>query len=549
MDIPQLLGGIGGGIGLFLLGMGLMTDGLKQAAGPALERILSGATRTPLWGLGSGIAVTALVQSSTAVTVATIGFVNAGLLSLYQALWVIFGANVGTTMTGWLVALVGLKFKIEALALPLIGLGALLRLTGESSRRGALGTALAGFGLLFLGIDMLKEVFSGVSTDFKLPEGSAPLDTLIQVLIGFLLTVIMQSSSASLTVALTAAEGGMIGPYGAAAVVIGANVGTTVTAIVAVIGATSNAKRTGAAHILFNLLTGCVALLLLPWLVDALTLLRAWLGLPASPAAELALFHTVFNVMGVILIWPLSRPLTRFLEARFRTAEEDDARPRFIDKTVLAVPVLALDALEQEVRRMGCIARRSLGEALSAEEPDRLRLARASQAVGSLNRSIASFIIDLYRAQMSIESARRLPELLRIARYYETATGMARAAAESLQPGGMPESARDRELHFRNLAQQVLALVDPEHPLPPGEVRQHALATLLESYHQLKAALLSEGARGALAVDATSAWLHRASVLRRGLEQCVRAADYLGRQTTDEGNRTRPDIPSPAQSE
>ncbi len=134
VNLEVIAGGIGG-LGLFLLGMTMMTDGLRVAAGPTLERILGAATRTRWHGLGSGVLVTAVVQSSTAVTVATIGFVNAGLLTLAPALWVLFGANVGTTMTGWIVALVGLKFKIETLALPLIGVGVLLRLSGGGTRR------------------------------------------------------------------------------------------------------------------------------------------------------------------------------------------------------------------------------------------------------------------------------------------------------------------------------------------------------------------------------------------------------------------------------
>src|SRR5690606_37365065 len=165
-----------------------MTDGLKLAAGPALERILASSTRTRVRGLASGALVTALVQSSTAITVATIGFVNAGLLNLSQAIWVVFGSNVGSTMTGWLVALVGLKFNIQALALPMIGIGMLLRLTGEGVRRGSLGTALAGFGLLFLGIDMLREAFTALPADFKLPAGEDWASVLIQVLAGFVMT-------------------------------------------------------------------------------------------------------------------------------------------------------------------------------------------------------------------------------------------------------------------------------------------------------------------------------------------------------------------------
>ncbi|MCB1982800.1 MAG: Na/Pi symporter, partial [Rhodoferax sp.] len=160
---------LAGGLGLFLLGMTMMTDGLKLAAGPALERVLTRATRTRWHALTSGALMTAVVQSSSAVTVAAIGFVNAGLMTLAPALWVLFGANVGTTMTGWIVALVGLKFKIEALALPLVGLGAVLRLTGSGRRHGAIGTAVAGFGLLFMGIGLLQQNFAGLAGQLSLP--------------------------------------------------------------------------------------------------------------------------------------------------------------------------------------------------------------------------------------------------------------------------------------------------------------------------------------------------------------------------------------------
>ncbi|MDO9290139.1 MAG: Na/Pi symporter, partial [Hydrogenophaga sp.] len=254
---------LAGGLGLFLLGMGMMTDGLKQAAGQALHNILANATRTRWHALGSGALVTAMVQSSSAVTVAAIGFINAGLLGLAPALWVLFGANIGSTMTGWLVALVGLKFKIEAFALPLVGVGMLMRLTGASQRRGAIGTAVAGFGLLFLGIGLLQESFNGIAGQITLPQGDGVMTVLAQVLIGTLMTVLMQSSAASMAIALTAAQGGLLDAQGAAAVVIGANIGTTVTALLAAIGATPNARRAAAAHVTFNVVTACVALALL----------------------------------------------------------------------------------------------------------------------------------------------------------------------------------------------------------------------------------------------------------------------------------------------
>ena len=162
MSDLSMAGSFIGGIGLFLLGMMMMTDGLKMAAGDALKHILSEWTRTPLRGFLSGVLITSLVQSSGAVTVAVIGFVNAGLLDILQTVYVIYGTNIGTTMTSWLVAIVGVKLHVQALALPMIGLGMFLRVISGSTRRGALGDALAGFGLFFLGIAILKNTFEDI---------------------------------------------------------------------------------------------------------------------------------------------------------------------------------------------------------------------------------------------------------------------------------------------------------------------------------------------------------------------------------------------------
>lgn len=529
MNSLALLGGLAGGVGLFLLGMGLMTDGLKLAAGPALERILINATQTRLRGLASGIAVTAVVQSSSAVTVATIGFINAGLLNLSQAVWVLFGANVGTTMTGWLVALVGLKFQIDALALPMIGIGMLLRLSGEGQRRGAVGMALAGFGVLFLGIDMLKVTFSGLSADFHLPEGYGAWDTLLQVGVGVLLTVLMQSSSAALTIALTAAQGGLLTPQGAAAVVIGANVGTTITALIACLGATPNAKRAAAAHILFNLLTGAVALLLLPWLINWLALLREWLGLDDAPAAKLALFHTVFNLLGVALIWPVAAHMTRFLESRFKAADEDAGRPLYLDKTVLSVPALALDALQREVQRMGHMTINATQMALA--QPERQLLHHAHSGVARLNQAIADFIVQLNRAGMSPESAARLPVILRLARYHYSAAELATEAAQAWQEAAASGQAESPEhAAFKQSALALLTLCQGEAP-PALATLNAALTELQTRYQALKSQLLEAGAAGQLPVAVMDARLRAASALRRAIEQIDKACRLQIRHT------------------
>jgi phosphate:Na+ symporter len=524
MSVPSLLGGLAGGVGLFLLGMWLMTDGLKLAAGSTLERILARSTSTPLRGLASGILITALVQSSSAVTVTTIGFVNAGLLTLGQALWVLFGSNVDTTMTGWLVSLVGLNFRIEALALPMIGLGMVLHFTGERRRRGALGMALAGFGVLFLGIGVLKDTFMDLGGQMTLPGGIGVLGVLAHVGAGALLTVLMQSSSAALAVALTAAQGGLLGIDDAAAVVIGANIGTTATALLAALGATPNARRAAAAHVLFNLLTGTVALLLLPWLIDAVGLVRDLLELDAAPAVTLALFHTVFNVLGVLLMWPLAGRLTEFLARRFRTAEEDEARPQHLDSNVLSVPALALDALIQEVRRMGEIALRGARRVWAIQQTAAPTSLPEQAVVAQLNEAIARFIAQLHRVSMAAESAQRLPEVLRAARYYDAVVELSADLMAMPYPGtlGSPQL-RDRIMAFMEQAEALLGPDAGEGAVEPDS----RLADLQRHYRALKAELLAEGARGDFDIHDMELCLRRLSRMRRLAEQALKAAITL----------------------
>ncbi len=539
--VLPIVGGLAGGVGLFLLGMGLMTDGLKLAAGPALENILARSTKTRLLGLASGVLVTALVQSSSAVTVAAIGFVNAGLLNLSQALWVLFGANIGTTITGWLVALVGLKIKVEVLALPLVGVGMLLRLTGSGGRRDALGMALAGFGVLFIGIDMLREAFSGLAAGFVLPQVDGMSGVVIMVLAGVMMTVLMQASAASLVLAFSAVQSGMVSMEAAAAIVIGANIGTTVTALLAAIGATPNAKRAAAAHIIFNLLTGTVALLILPWLLASIVGLREILGMDAGPVATLALFHTVFNVLGVILIWPITEQLTHFLQHRFlHPADEQSIKPRYLDKTVLAVPSLALDALEQEVRHMGSIALNAVRAAMVApgEFPESLQHQRRVVAV--LHQAITDFIVQLNRANMSADIARRLPEILRIARYYEVAMEQAVEAAEAAaETLSMPADGKESELRYllKLQTESLLTRASPEQ-LSERDELEEGLRDFEVDYHLLKAELLEAGALGRLPVACMDARLRSASALRRAVQQTVKAAHMLGTVIVSDSDTT-----------
>ncbi len=526
----SLIGTLLGGLGLFLLGMLLMTDGLKQAAGPMLGRVLGSSTQTRWRGLFSGMLVTALVQSSSAVTVAAIGFVNAGLLTLRQSLWVLFGANVGTTMTGWLVALIGFKIQIEAAALPVIGLGMLLRLSGPGKRRAALGRALTGFGVLFLGIGFLQQA---VAIDFRhVPwafAGDGLPGIVAFVLAGLALTALMQSSSAALAVTLTLAQGGALSLTLAAAMVIGSNIGTTVTALLATIGATSNARRAASAHVAFNLIAAAVALVLLPFLIQAVDTLRSLLGLDASPAISLALFHSVFNVLGVVLMWPLANRLTAFLQRRFRTRDEDAGRALYLDRNVASVPSLAVDALRREIRRLGdlalCTVWARLGHSLGYDHRP-----QQAEAYGPLTHVIHEFVTGVNRSSMSENSAQALATLLRVQRYYDTCHEL---SAELLTAMALPVDAS--QIAIRSLLQageQLLDQLNPAHagfaPLSAGQAD-----TFEADYQRVKASLLSAGAAGQVNIVQMDALLRSLSALRRIISQAGKAAHLLAALNTD----------------
>ena len=550
-----------GGIGLFLLGMTMLTDGLKLAAGGALERILAAWTRTRLYGLLTGILVTALVQSSTAMTVAAIGFVNAGLLSFTSALWVVFGSNLGSSVTGWLVALIGFKFKIDAFALPFIGVGMALKLSGEGTRRGGLGGTLAGFGLLFLGIDLLKEGFGGL-TPADLPEMGRDLGGMLTaVLIGLLLTIILQASAATLTIALTAVAGGMVTLEIAAAIVIGANIGTTLTGIVAAINATPNARRLAAAHVFFNMVTAVVAFVLLSPLLKLIHYIGVQFVGDGNPVTQLVIFHTGFNALGVLLMWPLSTPLVHFLQRRFQTVEEDALRPHYLDMNVASVPALALQALRRELARMGHLALQLASDATQLN-PTHLprtvpppqaetRLARKLAVVEQLQKQIGSFVSQMSRQPLHQEVADKLPELLRIATHFDTlsrvmyhvgvmgahdvrsvnlgASDTARDAV-GMSSGALPPDLPGTVAPVFIAAQAFFKAADPESEARSAEgkwLASEARDAFEETYQATKARLLHAGAGGQFQVTEVYDWLARLSDLRRAVEQGHKASQRL----------------------
>ena len=526
-----------GGVGLFLLGMHLMTEGLKLTAGHALRTVLARSTGTRLRGVLSGTMITSLVQSSSAVTIATIGFVNAGLLTLPQAVAITYGSNIGTTMTGWLVAIIGFHFKIQMFALPAIGVGMFMRLAGPRGQRlAAIGEALAGFGIFFLAIDMLKGGFTGLGQHLPLASANSvgPLDLVLFVGSGFVMTVLTQSSSAAIALILTAAGSGVLAIEAAAAMVIGANIGTTSTAVLAAVGATPNARRMAAAHVLFNVITGIVALIILPLMLALLHLLQTKLDLESGTPVLLALFHTVFNLLGVALLWPFTGLLVRKLEERFRPKEDDEARPRYLDRTIVATPVLALQALTLELGHIGHIVVRMARLALAGDAP-MMRLERDAAIVEQLIDAVGDFTALMRRGSLSAPLAEILPNAIGISRYFRDTTALTLAVSR-IEPTAMVPELAEPIAQFRRSTQAVIdAAAEPESFDEAASLQGRQ--ALSRQYEELKSHTLQLGSLGHVPVRQVVELVEIFKDSERMASYLVKAASLLAAMRAVAANR------------
>jgi phosphate:Na+ symporter len=340
-----------GGLGLFLFGMAVMTSGLKKLAGEKMHRWLGQATKTPVSGAMTGAAVTAIIQSSSATTVAAVGFVGAGLMTFAQSLGILFGANIGTTITGWAVALLGFKLQLGEVSLPLLFVAALLYLNKNHRKLRGSGKALAGFALIFLGIDFLQTGMGASQDWIDLGEvrASAFTGRVALVLIGIGITLITQSSSATVAASLTALNAGEINLPQAAAIIIGADIGTTAKAIIATIGNNAASRRTGVAHLVYNLLTGTGAFFLLPLYLGTWTIVSP-IKMTESPEVVAVAFHSTFNILGVILVLPFTKQFARLIERMIPI--RGPALTIALDSTLLGDPAACSQALESSLRKL-----------------------------------------------------------------------------------------------------------------------------------------------------------------------------------------------------
>ena len=310
-----------GALGLFLFGMKILSESIQRAAGDTLKRTLNLMTGNTFKALLTGIGMTALVQSSSATTVMVVSFVNAGLLTVVQAAGVIFGANIGTTSTAWIVSLVGFKISMAEFALPMIGLGFVMLMTAKrKSRARDYGEAAIGFGLLFLGLQYLSHVLPKPSPELlhflSQVSGLGVLSVLLAAFVGTILTILVHSSSASTAIIITLAVEGVIGFEMAAGLVLGANIGTTVDAFLASIGARTAARRAAMIHILFNVFGTLWAVILFKPFIAVVNVMAG----DSSIAQHIALMHTVFNIVNAALFAPFAGRfadlVTRMIKAR-----------------------------------------------------------------------------------------------------------------------------------------------------------------------------------------------------------------------------------------
>ena len=340
LDIWKLLAGIG----IFSFGMFMIEDSLKALSGKAFKRMIRSYTRGRIRAIASGTVSTAVLQSRAAVSLMVLAFVGAGIISMENAIGVIMGSNIGTTMTAWVIAMFGFKIKIEAFALPLIGIGGISLIFFRSSSRSFHACRfLIGFGFLFLGLDYMKTSVESLMQGLDM--STVPDYGLwFYLLAGMVLTFLMQSSFASIAVVLTALHGRFIDFDMGAAMVIGANVGTTVTILLGSLGGIESQKRVGMSHLIFNAVTGVIAFLGIHGMIWFITI---FIDINENGVMGLAFFHTLFNVMGVIIFFPfiglLSRTLLKIIPDRKAVLT------MYINNTPVEVPEAAAAALRKEV--------------------------------------------------------------------------------------------------------------------------------------------------------------------------------------------------------
>ena len=407
-DILSLLGGLA----LFLFGMQTMSNGLEAAAGNKMKSILEKLTSNRIMGVFVGAVITAVIQSSSATTVMVVGFVNSGLMTLNQAVWIIMGANIGTTITGQLIAL-----DIGAIAplFAIIGVGAIM--FSKSEKVHHISGIIAGLGILFIGMDMMgaameplqeSEAFLNLMTQFSNP--------LLGILVGAVFTAVIQSSSASVGILQALAATGMIPLESAVYVLFGQNIGTCITAVLASIGTKVNARRTTVIHLMFNIIGTTIFTIICmttPYvhLVESIT--------PGDPVAQIANAHTIFNIVTTLILLPFGNYMARAAERILpdsKKEDDEDLRLKYIRPFDSSYSVgnsaIAVTQVKDEVNRMLDMVSKNIGDAFDTlikyDEKSRQKVEEREEYIDYLNKGISEYIVSLMSGEMNADDSRKI---------------------------------------------------------------------------------------------------------------------------------------------
>ncbi|MDR0585325.1 MAG: Na/Pi cotransporter family protein [Treponema sp.] len=446
MAIVAVLFRIIGSLCLFLYGMKVMSDGIQQAAGDRLQRVLNFMTGNRFIAVITGFAVTAIIQSSSAATVMVVSFVNAGLLTLTQSIGVIMGANIGSTVTAWVVSLVGFSLDLSELALPAVGVGFVFRIVKWKHQD--LGEVILGFGLLFMGLDTLSKSMPALEGNFSIIEAVSSLGFLSYLIgagAGLALTLITHSSGASTAIMLTMAFNGVITYEMAAAMILGANIGTTIDAALAAIGTKTTARRAALVHVLFNVAGACWALLLLKPLLALVGLIMPGTVLPGMThnpmiPAHLAMFHTIFNVANTLLFLPLVKPFASLVSFIIKEDKTEKAAPEhyrlvYYSGAIHDTPELNILRAEKEIRDMAGLSSsmyarfsgvlrtlRETGDKEAAVTALTDELRQKEAYADEMREALTYFLMECTREQLNFRSEHRISQLLRIISILEDMT-------------------------------------------------------------------------------------------------------------------------------
>ena len=413
-----------GGLGMFLYGMNAMADGLQKSAGSRMQQLLEVLTSNKLLGILVGAGITAIIQSSSATTVMVVGFVNAGIINLGQAVGIIMGANIGTTVTSWIVSMSewGEMLKPEFFAPLLVGIGAAVLMFAKDSRKKQIGEIFIGFGLLFIGLDFMSSAIK--------PYRDAPIfaqafsvlgrNPLLGILTGAVVTAIIQSSSASVGILQTLALNGVVNWQSAIFITLGQNIGTCVTALLSSVGAHRTAKRAAVIHLLFN----CIGAVIFGILMFILFQFRPQLAASPINSVEISIFHTIFNIANTIILFPFTNYLVKLSyvfvkepkEEKEQVVDVESEMMRHLDSRILENPSFAIEHVENEVVRMGQTALMNLkisGEAiLKNNQFEAEEVLKNEETINHMERMLTDYLVKISNLSLNEEQHLLVKNLL-----------------------------------------------------------------------------------------------------------------------------------------